>query len=105
MSCSRLNTVAKVPETNNSTIVNKKNYLQSTPLSYYILPANTPQRTVDINGVLVVVLILAINLKRRPSLAIEYKIRGSGNKAPRRLNYEKIQIKLDYLDNNYVLSF
>lgn len=50
-----------------------------------ILPAKTPQMIVDIRGVLVVALIFDKNLKSRPSLAIAYKIRGSGNIAPKRL--------------------
>lgn len=50
-----------------------------------ILPAKSPQMTVDITGVLVVGLIFDKNLKSRPSLAIANKIRGSGNSVPKRL--------------------
>jgi hypothetical protein len=50
-----------------------------------ILPAKTPQMTVDIRGVLVLEFMFDKNLKSKPSLAIAYKMRGSGNIAPKRL--------------------
>lgn len=45
--------------------------------------------TVETSGVLVVVLIFAKNLKSKPSLAIEYKIRGNGKIEPKRLHQRK----------------
>lgn len=58
-----------------------------------ILPAKTPQMTVDIRGVLVVEFILDKNLKSKPSLDIAYKMRGSGNIAPKRLYNDKMKIQ------------
>lgn len=49
--------------------------------------------TVDIRGVLVVAFILDKNLKSKPSLAIAYKMRGSGNIAPKRLYNDNIKMR------------
>lgn len=65
-----------------------------------ILPAKTPQMTVDIRGVLVVWFILDKNLKSKPSLAIAYKMRGSGNIAPKRLYNYNIKIEIIRKSNN-----
>jgi len=82
MSCSSLNTVARVPETDGSILAG---HVLKPSSGGCVLPAKTPHITVDINGVLVVSLIFDKMLKSSPSLAIAYKIRGSGNIAPKRL--------------------
>jgi len=82
MSCSSLNTVASVPETDGSTLVASVHRLS---LGGCALPAKTPHMTVDINGVLVVALIFDSTSKISPSVAIAYRMRGNGNIAPKRL--------------------
>jgi len=61
-----------------------------------ILPANSPQIIVDIRGVMVVALIFDKNLKSRPSLAIAYKIRGSGNSVPKRLYSDNVKVQINF---------
>lgn len=53
------------------------------------LPAQTPQIIVAITGVLVFSLIVDKNSNRRPSLDIEYKYRGIGNRHPSKLDMIK----------------
>jgi len=60
-----------------------------------ILPAKSPQMIVDIRGVMVVALIFDKNLKSRPSLAIAYKIRGSGNSVPKRLYSDNVKVQIN----------
>lgn len=72
----------------------KKNILKTRrDCSCVFLPAKSPQINVPQNGVFVLASTLEKMLNNNPSVAMEYKILGNGNKVPIMLEKQKTKIQ------------